>query len=82
MTRIVITGHEILTPAEMGEADRFTMAAGIDGMTLMEAAGHAVKAVARDAGYRSASAFVAAFSDTFGTTPGRYFGDGVAAPSV
>ena len=45
MTRIVITGHEILTPAEMGEADRFTMAAGIDGMTLMEAAGHAVKDV-------------------------------------
>jgi AraC-like DNA-binding protein len=38
------------------------------------AAGRAVKTVARDAGYRSASAFVAAFSDTFGTTPGRYFG--------
>ena len=37
------------------------------------AEGRAVKTVARDAGYRSASAFVAAFSDTFGTTPGRYF---------
>lgn len=37
--------------------------------------GRAVKAVARDAGYRSASAFVAAFSETFGTTPGRYFGE-------
>jgi AraC-like DNA-binding protein len=46
------------------------------------AAGRAVKTVARDAGYRSASAFVAAFSDTFGTTPGRYFGDGVTAPAV
>jgi AraC-like DNA-binding protein len=39
------------------------------------AEGRAVKTVARDAGYRSASAFVAAFSETFGTTPGRYFGD-------
>jgi AraC-like DNA-binding protein len=39
------------------------------------AEGRAVKTVARDAGYRSPSAFVAAFSDTFGTTPGRYFGD-------
>jgi AraC-like DNA-binding protein/quercetin dioxygenase-like cupin family protein len=44
------------------------------------AEGRPVKAVARDAGYRSASAFVAAFSDTFGTTPGRYFGDAPAAP--
>jgi AraC-like DNA-binding protein len=44
------------------------------------AEGRAVKAVARDAGYRSASAFVAAFSETFGTTPGRYFGD--ASPTV
>ncbi len=43
------------------------------------AEGRAVKAVARDAGYRSASAFVAAFSETFGTTPGRYFG-GAAGP--
>ncbi|MFM9863482.1 MAG: AraC family transcriptional regulator [Micropepsaceae bacterium] len=43
------------------------------------AEGRAVKAVARDAGYRSASAFVSAFSDTFGTTPGRYFGDTPAA---
>lgn len=39
----------------------------------MLAAGAPVKSVARDAGYRSPSAFVAAFSETFGTTPGRYF---------
>ncbi len=39
------------------------------------AEGRAVKSVAREAGYRSASAFVAAFSETFGATPGRYFGD-------
>ena len=42
------------------------------------AEGGAVKTVAREAGYRSSSAFVAAFSETFGTTPGRYFGE--AAP--
>lgn len=41
------------------------------------AEGRAVKAVAREAGYRGASAFVAAFSETFGTTPGRYFGTAV-----
>lgn len=37
------------------------------------AAGQAVKAVAAECGYRSASAFVAAFRASFGTTPGRYF---------
>jgi len=50
----------------------------LDALRLL-AEGRAVKAVARDAGYRSASAFVAAFSETFGTTPGRYFGDGAGA---
>jgi AraC-like DNA-binding protein len=44
----------------------------LDALRLL-AGGRAVKTVARDAGYRSASAFVAAFSETFGTTPGRYF---------
>ena len=50
----------------------------LDALRLL-AEGRAVKAVARDAGYRSASAFVAAFSETFGTTPGRYFGDAVGS---
>ena len=36
------------------------------------AAGEPVKAVADSAGYASSSAFVAAFRETFGTTPGRY----------
>lgn len=39
------------------------------------AQGVPVKQVAAGTGYRSASAFVAAFSETFHTTPGRYFGD-------
>jgi AraC-like DNA-binding protein len=37
------------------------------------AAGEPVKAVSADAGYRTPSAFVAAFRDAFGVTPGRYF---------
>lgn len=37
------------------------------------AAGAPVKQAAEDAGYRSASAFVAAFRAAFGQTPGRYF---------
>jgi AraC-like DNA-binding protein len=40
------------------------------------AAGEAVKNVAADTGYASPSAFVAAFREAFGTTPGRYFAGG------
>ena len=40
------------------------------------AAGQSVKRVAQAAGYRSASAFVAAFRAAFGQTPGRYFASG------
>ncbi len=37
------------------------------------AAGTPTKAVAHDAGYRTPSAFIAAFRATFGESPGRYF---------
>ena len=36
-------------------------------------AGVPVKQAALDAGYQSASAFIAAFRETFATTPARYF---------
>lgn len=42
------------------------------------AAGASVKQAAREAGYKSASAFVAAFGKAFGETPGRYFAAGAA----
>jgi AraC-like DNA-binding protein len=42
------------------------------------AAGQSVKSVAFDVGYRSPSAFVAAFRHALGTTPGRY---GETAPN-
>jgi AraC-like DNA-binding protein len=41
------------------------------------AAGEPVKAVAADSGYRTPSAFVAAFRGAFGVTPGRYFERGI-----
>jgi AraC-like DNA-binding protein len=41
------------------------------------AAGQSVTAVARDVGYDSASAFIAMFRRTLGTTPNRYFASSV-----
>ena len=38
--------------------------------------GDPVKVVAHEAGYRTSSAFIAAFAAAFGLTPGRYFGSG------
>jgi AraC-like DNA-binding protein len=35
-------------------------------------AANAVTGVALEVGYQSPSAFIAAFTDAFGTTPGRY----------
>lgn len=35
--------------------------------------GHSVTDAATRSGYQEPSAFIAAFRDTFGTTPGRYF---------
>lgn len=42
-------------------------------------AGMSVKVAASEAGYQSASAFIAAFRTVFGTTPARYFALGGAA---
>jgi AraC-like DNA-binding protein len=44
----------------------------LTGLELL-AGGTAIKAVAAQSGYRTASAFIAAFRKIFGTTPGNYF---------
>ena len=45
----------------------------IESLRLL-AAGHAITTIALEVGYRSPSAFVAAFRRELGTTPGAYFG--------
>lgn len=48
----------------------------LTGLELL-ATGTAIKSVAAQAGYRTASAFIAAFRKIFGTTPGNYFSQSV-----
>ncbi len=65
-------GHEILTAAEMGRADRLAIAAGVTGLTLMENAGHAVANAVRALSGPSARILVLC-------GPGNNGGDGFVA---
>jgi NAD(P)H-hydrate epimerase len=66
-------GHELLTAAEMGQADALAIASGVSGMTLMETAGAAVA----EAAIRLAGGKVVGISVLCG--PGNNGGDGFVA---
>ena len=66
-------GHELLTAEEMGRADALAIAAGVPGLSLMEAAGRAVADAAIDLVARKGAAIAVLCG------PGNNGGDGFVA---